>query len=66
MNRFMNGHPTHVNLECIVLTSLDLQGKFVNDEPIRERASKFVNILWVIKYTVNYGHIRQWVSASIY
>ena len=65
MDLFMNGHPTYVNLECIALTSLDLSGEFIN-EPIRERVSIFIKILWVIKYTINYGPIREWVLASNY
>ena len=61
------GFKCTVNYRSIVnrSPSLDLQGEVVNDEPIRERASIIiVKILWVIKYTINYGPIREWVSAS--
>ena len=42
------------------MTSLDLQGDFINDEPICHWASIFTKIPWVIKYTVNYGPIHEW------
>ena len=46
---------------AFLLTSLDSTSDLVNDEPICEQASTFAKMLWVIKYTINYGHIREWV-----
>ena len=38
-------------------------GEVVNDEPIRERVSIFVKILWVVN-TMNYGPVHDWVLDS--
>ena len=43
-----------------MLTSLDIEGELVNDEPIREWTSVLIKMLWVIKYAMYYGSIREW------
>ena len=48
MDPFVNGHPTYVNWSAFVLTSLNLRGNFVDDEPTHEWASIFNKILWVL------------------